>query len=165
MNIRSEKKIDIDSITKIHDLAFNGMEEGIIVKNLRESDNLTISLVYEGDGGLIGHVGYSLMHDKNKKIVGVGLAPLGVLPDFQKNGVGRKLVENGNKIAQDLGHDLIFVLGDPQYYLRFGFELAREYNYFSDYDPEGNHFMVMGVKYKKKEKVIVYYSSDFDIEE
>ena len=57
----------------------------------------------------------------------------------------------------------IFVLGDTEYYRRFGFELARNYNYFSGFDPEGNNFMVMGEQLKKESsKTLVDYCKEFN---
>ena len=163
MNIHYEKESDVNVITKIHDLAFEGKDEGIIVNKLRESGNLTISLVYESDECPVGHIAYSPISNQSQEIVGIGLAPVGILPEFQNQGIGSALIEEGNKMVQDLGYDLIFVLGDPQYYLRFGFELARDYNYFCDYDPIGNHFMVQGCKNKKVARTIVNYTSDFEL--
>jgi len=163
MKMRREQESDVDQITEIHNQAFNGMDEGKIVKNLRENKNLTISLVCEIDGKVVGHIAYSPIRNKNGEIIGIGLAPIGVLPSFQNQGIGSRLIEQGNKQAFDLGFKKIFVLGDPQYYSRFGFVLAKNYNYYCEYDPEGDHFMMQGELSKVLEKTVVYYCKEFNV--
>jgi len=164
MIIREENQSDIASITTVHSQAFNGPDEGEIVKNLRENNNLTISLVAEADGKIIGHIAYSPIYSKNKEIIGIGLAPIAVSPSHQKQGVGSKLIEKGNEIALSKDFKKIFVLGGPEYYCRFGFKMAKNYNYFSLFDPEGNHFMVLGEELKKEsEKASVHYCREFNV--
>jgi len=164
MIIREENQSDIASITTVHSQAFNGPDEGEIVKNLRKNNNLTISLVAEADGKIIGHIAYSPIYSKNKEIIGIGLAPIAVSPSHQKQGVGSKLIEKGNEIALSKDFKKIFVLGGPEYYCRFGFKMAKNYNYFSSFDPEGNHFMVLGEELKKEsEKASVYYCKEFNV--
>jgi putative acetyltransferase len=162
MEIRTENKSDINQITAIHDQAFNGQDEGKIVQNLRKSKNLTISLVCEIDGTLAGHIAYSPVKNKNKDIIGIGLAPVAVLPSMQNQGIGSQLIKQGNREAFEKGFKKIFVLGAPAYYSRFGFVLAREYNYYCLYDPEGNYFMVQGELSKETEKTVVYQCDEFN---
>jgi putative acetyltransferase len=86
-----------------------------------------------------------------------------VLPDHQNKGIGFKLVIEGNAYAFEKGFKKIFVLGDTEYYHRFGFELAKNYNYYSEFDPEGEHFMIMGKELKKEpEKTVVNYCGEFN---
>ncbi len=163
MKIIKEIESNINQITAIHDQAFNALDEGEIVKNLRGNNNLTISLVCEIKGELAGHIAYSPIRNTNDDIIGMGLAPVGVLPSMQNKGIGSQLIKDGNEEAFELGFKKIFVLGDPAYYSRFGFVLAREYNYYCEYDPEGNHFMVLGAEAKETEKTMVYYSKEFSV--
>ena len=65
MIIREENESDIANITAVHGQAFNGSDEGKIVKNLRKNNNLIISLVAETDGKIIGHIAYSPIYNKN----------------------------------------------------------------------------------------------------
>ena len=164
MRIQEEKKTDIDQITQLHNQAFDGSEEGEIVNNLRKNHNLTISLVCELDGIIIGHIAYSPIY-KEQEIIGLGLAPVAVLPNYQNQGIGSKLIRQGNSVALSKGYKKIFVLGSPEYYSRFGFNLAREYNYYSIFDPEGDHFMVMGdqMENEEPEKVSVNYCNEFNV--
>jgi putative acetyltransferase len=164
--IRPENENDIGAITAVHDQAFNGPVEGKIVENLRHNQNLILSLVFELEGKVVAHIAYSPIYDKNQEFVGLGLAPVAVLPAYQKRGIGSGLIEIGNKMAFATGFKKIFVLGDPQYYRRFGFDIAREYNYFSDFDPEGTHFMVLGEELEKaSEKTSLDYGEEFNVAE
>ncbi len=162
MIIRKESAADIGRITGIHNQAFNGPDEGRIVENLRSNNNLTLSLVCEIDGQLAGHIAYSPIRNEKEEVIGIGLAPLGVLPSRQKQGVGAQLVEHGNRAALEMGFSKVFVLGDPEYYGRFGFVLAKEYNYYCKFDPEGHHFMVSGTQEREPQKTTVYYGNEFD---
>lgn len=162
MIIREEKESDINDITDVHDQAF-GPPMGNFVDNLRKNNNLIISLVAEIDGKIIGHIAYSSMYNKEREIIGLGIGPVGVLPSFQKQGIGSKLTKKGNEIAWSQGINRIFVLGDTDYYLSLGFEIASNYNYFSILDPTGNHFMVIGEELTKEpEKTFVDYGKEFN---
>jgi len=161
--IRIENKADWIQITEIHNQAFRDAEASQIVTYLRKNNNLKLSLVYEYDGILVGHIAYSLIKNINDIVIGIGLAPLSVLPSHQKKGIGYKLVEYGNHQVKKMGFNQIFVLGNPKYYSRFGFEIAKKNNYFSDFDPKGNHFMVFGKKTKEPFKINVFYSNEFKL--
>ncbi len=160
--IREEKTPDIPLIRAIHDRAFDSRDEGVIVEKLRKNKNLTISLVAEVEGVVIGHIAYSPVYINGTR-TGLGLAPVAVLPAHQNQGTGSALIRTGNEIAVMKGFSMIFVLGDPDYYSRFGFELAREYNYFSKFDPGGKHFMILRNKIKVAEmKLYLDYGAEFN---
>jgi putative acetyltransferase len=115
MFIREEKPSDSSAITIVHDLAFGGPEESRIVQRLRQSSKLAISLVAEIEGTIVGHIAYSPVSSE-EGIIGLGLAPVGVLPSYQGQGIGTKLIEQGNRAAYAKGFTRIFVLGYPEYY-------------------------------------------------
>ncbi len=162
MIIREGKEEEFDDITDVHDQAF-GAPMGNFVLNLRNNNNLIISLVAEIDGKIIGHIAYSPMYNKESEIIGLGIGPVGVLPSLQKQGIGSKLTEKGNEIAWSKGIYKIFVLGDPEYYLSLGFELASNYNYFTILDPTGSNFFVTGEELKKEpEKTFINYGKEFN---
>lgn len=164
MFIREEKPSDSSAITIVHDLAFGGTGESRIVQRLRQRSKLTISLVAEVDGTIVGHIAYSPV-SSGQGIIGLGLAPVGVLPSHQKQGIGTKLIEQGNRSAYAKGYNRIFVLGYPEYYKRFGFVLAEKYGYFTTFDPEGEHFMVTGEGLHKNDADIrVEYCEEFNAE-
>ena len=162
MKIRKEKISEIGQITEIHNQAFNGPDEGRIVENLRKNGNLTQSIICEINGELVGHIAYSPLINNCNEVIGIGLAPVAVRPSFQNQGIGSELIKSGNQKAFDLGFRKIFVLGDPNYYSRFGFVLARDFNYYCGFDPDGNHFMVLGAKSKELERTIVDYGVEFN---
>jgi putative acetyltransferase len=163
MIFREEKNSDIPEISNLLRQAFKGSDESLIVENLRKNKNLTLSLVCEIEGKLVGHIAYSAVSCK-REAVGVGLGPVAVLPSFQRQGIGLKLIETGNQTVFSKGFHKIFVLGNPAYYSRFGFEKAKEQNYFSRFDPEGNHFLVLGNRLTAtQQKVDVAYCKEFDI--
>lgn len=163
MKIRLENNSDRYRIERIHNEAFDNPDEGRIVNELRKNNNLTLSLVCEINKRLIGHIAYSPIINREKETIGIGLGPVGVLPTFQNQGVGFRLIEEGNEDVSKMNYDKIFVLGDPQYYSRFGFELARDYNYFCDFDPTGNHFMILGSNKNRYKRTPVYYCDEFNV--
>jgi putative acetyltransferase len=89
------------------------------------------SFVAESDGGMVGHVGLSLgWIDARERLVEVGvLSPLSVQPGYQRRGVGRALVAKAIEATDSLGWPVLFLEGDPRYYVRFGFEAAAEHGF------------------------------------
>lgn len=126
MKIRSETKSDIDSIEKVTIDAFldaphTDNTEQLIVRELRHADALTISLVAEHQGDIIGHLAVSAVKVSDKTEGWFGLGPISVTPNKQKSGVGSKLTNKALEILKKTGASGCVVLGDPAYYSRFGF--------------------------------------------
>ncbi len=83
---------------------------------------------------------------------------------YQNQGIGSELIRCGNSMARLKGYKKIFVLRPPHFYARFGFHMAREYNYYSKCDPERNHFLVLGGDLKHEAgKIVVHYSEEFNV--
>jgi len=127
MIIRKETVEDIDAITEVtiaafRTLAISNHTEQFIIHSLRVADALTISLVAEIDGRVIGHIAFSpvIISDGTKGWYGLG--PLSVLPGYQKQGIGTALVNNGLSLLKELGGQGCALVGDPNYYKRFGFK-------------------------------------------
>lgn len=161
MLIRKEEETDVLYIRHVHIQAFNGPDEALIVEALRNNHCLEISLVCEINNKIVGHIAYSPLYHKNE-IIGLGLAPVAVLPEYQKKGIGAALIKKGNEVALKKGHKKVFVLGDPKYYSKFGFKLAKKYNYSSKFDPEGKYFMILGKNIKtEKQSITVEYGKEF----
>jgi predicted N-acetyltransferase YhbS len=100
-----------------------------------------LSIVAESGGGLTGHVLFTAarLDSPGESPVASILAPLGVLQAFQRQGVGSLLVNRGFELLVDQGVDLVFVLGHPTYYPRFGFEPAGLVGFEAPYPiPEKN---------------------------
>ena len=96
--------------------------EQFIVKALRAAGALTLSLVAEIDGRVVGHVAFSpvIISDGTKDWYGLG--PVSVLPEYQKQGIGNSLINEGLSLLKQLGSQGCALVGDPNYYIRFGFK-------------------------------------------
>lgn len=126
MLIRSETPADISAIRLLTTAAFDGIEhssqtEAAIVDALRTFGALTISLVAEQDNTIMGHVAFSpvLIDGENRSWFGLG--PVSVAPTGQRGGIGTALIKEGLKLLTLEGAAGCVVLGDPNYYSRFGF--------------------------------------------
>jgi putative acetyltransferase len=127
MQIRIATSLDQDKIYSIHASAFPEGEREMVSKlavNLlaEKTTPQTISLVAETDSDVVGHVAFSpVTIGSDENFQGYILAPLAVKADYQKQGIGSKLVKNGVEQLSKMGVDMLFVYGDPEYYGRFGF--------------------------------------------
>jgi putative acetyltransferase len=150
INIRMEEPEDIQQIHAVEFRAFRSEGEPRLVDRLREEDIESLSLVAEADDKIVGHILFSPMtldpEEMNYKHRVFGLAPLAVLPDYQKMGIGSKLVQRGLSTGISLGWKLVFVLGSPEYYSRFGFKQASKYNFYSEYEVPEENFMVVSLE-------------------
>ena len=128
---------DISEAELVSDLAVNLLQEKSTIK--------IISLVAINNDSIIGHTAFSpVFLDSTNENFGYILAPLAVLPNHQKNGVGSTIVKHGLDIISSLGAFIVFVYGDPQYYARFGFKTDLAQNFIPPYTlqyPEGWHAM------------------------
>ena len=126
MILRKETIADIDAITKVtiaafKNLAVSNQTEQYIINALRDADALTLSLVAEIDGRIVGHIAFSPVIISNGTKDWYGLGPISVLPEYQKQGIGKSLVTEGLSLLKELsGHGCVLV-GDPKYYKLFGF--------------------------------------------
>ena len=125
--IRSERPTDIDSIEQVTLAAFTGKfrdnpTEHLIVNGLRDAGALSLSLVAEVDGKIIGHVAFSLVTINGENLNWYGLGPISVLPELQKQGIGSKLIHEGLSAIQAFGAKGCVLEGSPAYYQRFGFK-------------------------------------------
>ncbi len=121
--IRPETASDFDAIREVNRLAFGQDAEARLVDALRNCGYVRGSLVAEMDGQVIGHILFSdlpIITDA-KVVPALALAPLAVLPEFQNQGIGSKLVRVGMQHCREQGHRIVIVLGHPNYYPRFGF--------------------------------------------
>ena len=124
--IRPEVPADALSIGVVTVAAFLNAEhtshtEQFIVDDLRRAEALTVSLVAEDQGEIVGHVAVSPVVISDGTAGWYGLGPLSVKPECQKRGIGSKLVHEALGWLRDLGACGCVVLGDPRYYKRFGF--------------------------------------------
>jgi putative acetyltransferase len=126
MIIRREAVADIAPITEVTMAAFKTLPishqtEQFIVLALRAAGALTVSLVAEMDGRIAGHVAFSPITISDGSIGWYGLGPVSVLPEYQKRGIGKALIERGLSRLKELGGQGCALVGDPNYYRRLGF--------------------------------------------
>ncbi len=127
MIIRPEILQDIQAIEGLTIAAFAGktysqQTEHLVVNGLRDTGALLVSLVAEIDGQVIGHVGFSAVTINGEEKGWHALGPISILPEFQLQGIGSKLVRKGLSSIQALGSKGCVLEGNPQYYQRFGFK-------------------------------------------
>jgi len=121
MNIRDETRDDLVAVRQVLEAAFGQPAEADLVEALRQSGDAVISLVAEADGQVVGQVLFSTLQAPGRCIA---LAPVSVLPGRQNQGIGSALVRHGLTRARSDGWQAVFLLGDPQFYGRFGFGAA-----------------------------------------
>ena len=126
MIIRKEIPSDVQVISDITKAAFenhpySNNTEQFIINALRKANALTVSLVAELDGIIAGHIAFSPVTFTDGSDNWYGLGPVSVAPDYQMQGIGTKLVNEGIGLLKDLGTKGICVVGDPDFYERFGF--------------------------------------------
>jgi putative acetyltransferase len=143
MNIRTEAASEAAAIQSVHQSAFPTAAEARLVDALRDAGKLRVSLVAEVEGELVGHVAFSpVTLEGMTEGAGVGLAPLAVVPDRQRQGVGGRLVREGLAACAAGGFGFVVVLGDPAYYGRFGFAAASRWGLQDEYGG-GEAFMAL----------------------
>ena len=125
--IRSETKADIGVITQMTVAAFATLEisnhtEQFIVEALRSAGALTLSLVAEVDGRVVGHIAFSpvVISDGTKDWYGLG--PVSVLPEYQRSRIGKALIKEGLSRLKKLSAKGCCLVGHPEYYKKFGFK-------------------------------------------
>ncbi len=127
MKIRDETEADIEAVTEITKLAFENHPfsrntEQFIIHALRGANALTVSLVAENDGTVVGHIAFSAVTFTDGSENWYGLGPISVRPAYQKQGIGSSLVNEGLRLLKDADAEGCVVVGDPNYYERFGFK-------------------------------------------
>jgi len=126
MMIRSEQVSDVEAIAKVTRAAFENhpysrQTESFIIDALRAAGALTVSLVAEVEGAVVGHVAFSPMTFSDGSRDWYGLGPVSVLPAFQRQGIGSALIRRGVAILKSSGAQGCVLVGPPEYYQRFGF--------------------------------------------
>jgi putative acetyltransferase len=137
ISIRNEEPKDIKQVRKIVCAAFPSDAESKLVDLLRENGKAIISLVAINGDEILGHILFSPVTitppTPPDRVKGIGLAPVAVRPDVQSQGIGSHLIREGLLRCKVAGFDYCVVLGDPNYYQRFGFERASKYNVQNEY--------------------------------
>ena len=127
VRIRPETPADHPVVHAVNERAFGRPDEARLVDAVRDEVSPCLSLVAELFGVVIGHALYTAVRvaSPDQEWIAMALGPIAVEPEHQRQGVGGLLIEVGLDGCRRTGHDVVFVLGDPGYYPRFGFRAAR----------------------------------------
>src|SRR5687767_1722543 len=139
--VRPEEPGDAAAIHAVHAASFPTAGEARLVNLLRAAGRLTISLVAESGGSVVGHLAFSPVTVGSGEI-GAGLGPVAVADAHRRRGVGERLIREGLAACRAAGFAWAVVLGDPGYYRRFGFRPAAEFGLSDEYGG-GAAFQVM----------------------
>lgn len=144
--IRIEQDEDHAEISRLHEAAFGRHFEARLVETLRRNARPYLGLVAIAPDGLLGHLLFTPVRcaaQPDARLL--GLAPMAVKPEFQKQGIGTRLIRGGLSAARDTGARAAVVLGDPAYYGRFGFTAASEHGLDCAWEVPQGAFMVQGL--------------------
>jgi putative acetyltransferase len=166
MTVRVENAEDIEAVRRVNELAFGRSDEAALVDALRAASDPQISLVAVVDGQVVGHIFFSpvTIESEESTSTALGLGPMAVLPAYQRQGVGSRLVREGLRECRRIGYDVVVVLGHPEYYPRFGFIPASRQGLCSKYPVPDEVFMVAELEpgALKGRRGLVKYRHEFD---
>ena len=169
MNIRAEQPADQQAVYDVVKRAFetaahrDGNEQDL-VNTLRDSDAFVpeLSLVAEQGGKIVGHILFTKVQIGTQQAL--ALAPLSVLPEYQRQGIGSALISEGHKRAALLGYSYSVVLGSETYYPRMGYVTARTWGILPPFDVPDENFMACRLREDAPEvSGIVRYAAAFGI--
>lgn len=134
--VRREQAGDEEQIRAVNTRAFQQTAEANIIDALRSACPEGVSLVAVDAGTIVGHILFTpaVIESKSRTVEGMGLAPLAVLPEFQRRGIGSRLIHAGLDEMRKARQPFVLVLGHPEYYPRFGFVRASRYGIISEYE-------------------------------
>jgi putative acetyltransferase len=143
--IREENNDDYPIVFDLNSRAFESDAEARLVNILRRQARPVVSLVAEREDAVVGHIMFSpvIVDDEAAGARTMGLAPMAVHPELQRQGIGTKLVHAGLDACRALRTELVFVLGHPEYYPRFGFKPAADSGFFYKEEKFGPFFFVL----------------------
>ncbi len=146
MRVRPAEPGDEAGIRAVHVAAFPTALEADLVEALEGGGDAVVSLVADGVDGIAGHVMLSRMRVEGdgRRFRALGLGPVAVLPGHQGMGLGAALIEGALAIARATGEELVFLLGEPDYYRRFGFSAETAAPFASPY--AGPYFMALALR-------------------
>lgn len=165
MQIRDETEADHSAVRRLLLAAFEADGESRLVTALRSTATPLVSLVAEQQGSVIGHILFSpVTLDDGTSLRLMGLAPMAVLPEHQRRGVGAALVEAGLQRCRELEVGAVVVLGHADYYPKFGFAPSTKFDIKCEYDVPAEVFMLQELRsdYLKDHAGTVRYHEEFN---
>jgi putative acetyltransferase len=163
VTIRPETPSDAPGVRLVNEAGFGRRDEADIVDRLREDVVTYLGLVAVEADRVIGHIAFSgiTMEPPRPDRLAVGLAPMAVLPQRQREGIGSALVREGLSACRRAGADLVFVLGHPTYYPRFGFEPAANFGVRCAFEVPPEAFLVLALSSNALDGVegVAHYAS------
>jgi len=143
--IRREQPQDIPEVRQVNIRAFGQEQEALVIDQLRKNCNSILSLVALNDGKVVGHILFSpaVIEGRHGRLVGTGLAPLAVVPEYQRKGIGSELIQTGIARIREGGCPYIIVIGHPDYYTRFGFDQAGRFGICCEWGVPKEAFMIL----------------------
>ena len=161
LKIRNENKNDIDAIEKVTIESFlnaphSDNTEQYIIRDLRDSGALSISLIAENEEEVVGHVAISPVTISDGAKGWFGLGPISVSPSIQRSGVGSKLMLSALEALKNSGASGCVLLGDPAYYSRFGFK-PESCIIYPDVPPE--YFQIIHLSGLLPNGIVTYHES------
>ncbi|MFT7574605.1 MAG: putative acetyltransferase [Alphaproteobacteria bacterium] len=156
MNLQRETAADHSAIRTVVVDAFDQTDEADLVEALRAGGDLAISLVAMDGDAVRGHISLSVLKSPDATLA---LAPVSVAKSCQGRGIGSMLIREALIQARTIGFKMIFVLGDPDYYCRFGFSVETAVDFPCDY--AGPHFMALQLTEQSVEVARVEYAQAF----
>ncbi len=160
LEVRDARPNDLDVICEVHRLAFNSHAEAKLARLLHQNHKANPSVVAIVDKKIVASAIFSLgsLEPNPAKLKILGLGPVAVLPEFQRQGIGSMLGRRGIESCKNI--DAIVVLGDPKFYSRFGFESARRVGMKNDY-VDDDHFMILRQTSRASFAGAFHYAEEF----
>ncbi len=165
MIIRPEIAADFTAVEAVNIAAFPTDAESRLVNQLRDRANPLISLVAEHQGCIVGHILFSpISLSSDSSLLLMGLAPMAVLPDYQRQGIGSVLVEEGLAQCRREKVGAVAVLGHPEFYPKFGFQKSTSFKIRSEYDVPAEVFMLKELEpdYLANANGTIFYHEEFN---
>lgn len=168
--IRQEQNKDFHSIYALIKAAFESAEhadgnEQDLAAALRKGDSYIpeLSLVAEVSGKVAGHIMFTKLKVGDR--IQLALAPLSVLPEYQKQGIGTALIREGHKKARELGYEYSVVLGSERYYGKMGYSPAKDCGIFPPFEVPDENFMACKlIENAPAVSGVVRYAKEFGID-